>query len=163
MSQIVAEVLRIFVPCIKLFVCQFPTGHFVPKLSSTQHDRNLFSFDPGILFITLKLNRELEEKLDIKNNLYFWIDIIIFQSLKKSASLCAKRTLYNRSGLFRAIVIKRSYCWRCFLNLFHIVMSLKRFFRRIAVHKMIKTKVDLNCHQLFFEKWETSELLAMKL
>ena len=30
-----------------------------------------------------------------------------------NASLCAKRTLYNSSGLFRAIVIKRSYCWWC--------------------------------------------------
>ena len=27
--------------------------------------------------------------------------------------LCAKRTLFNNSGLFRAIVIERSYCWRC--------------------------------------------------
>ena len=27
--------------------------------------------------------------------------------------LCTKRTLYNNSGLFRAIVIKRSHCWRC--------------------------------------------------
>ena len=29
------------------------------------------------------------------------------------AQLCAKRTLFNNSGLFRAIIIKRSYCWLC--------------------------------------------------
>ena len=28
-------------------------------------------------------------------------------------SLCAKQTFCNNSGLFRAIVIKRSYCWPC--------------------------------------------------
>ena len=27
-------------------------------------------------------------------------------------ALCPKRILYNNSGLFRAIVIRRSYCWR---------------------------------------------------
>ena len=35
---------------------------------------------------------------------------------KLPIALCAKRTLYNNNGLFRAIVIKRSYCWRCDLQ-----------------------------------------------
>ena len=36
--------------------------------------------------------------------------------VKVKITPCAKRTLYSNSGLFRAIVIKCSYCWQCQIN-----------------------------------------------
>ena len=41
------------------------------------------------------------------------IEMFIFRDIPViTAALCPKRTLYNNSSLFRALVIKRSYCWR---------------------------------------------------
>ena len=92
-------------------------ARFYFKLSRNSNYNMKLSFYPLICDeVIRKSRRKFRIKYKIQIN-YTPVNHVLpvrtpTYSMEYNYSLCAKRTLYNNSGLFRAIVVKSSYYWR---------------------------------------------------